>query len=272
MAEAEPMDQPGAPNREVQEIWDRNAEFWDAYMGEGGQFQRLLLGPATERLLALQPGEEVLEIACGNGMFARRMAQLGARVVATDFSRVFLERARARTTENADRIEYALVDATAEDKLLALGAGRFSAAVSIMALMDMASIDPLFAALSRLLRPGGRFVFSVMHPCFNSPGVARLAERGERDGRLHTIYALKVTGYTTLVATKGLGIATQPVPQYYFPRTLSVLLGAGLAAGFVVDGMEEPVFDLPDEPDRLFDWANYREFPPALVVRMRLPA
>ncbi len=40
-----------------QAIWDQNAEAWDGYMGEGGSFQRELIGPATERLLDVQPGK-----------------------------------------------------------------------------------------------------------------------------------------------------------------------------------------------------------------------
>ncbi len=65
-------------NQEVHDIWNQNAPFWDDYMGEGNNFHKLLVGPAAERLLKLQPDELVLEIACGNGAFARRMVQLGA--------------------------------------------------------------------------------------------------------------------------------------------------------------------------------------------------
>ena len=72
-------------------------------MGDSGNdFQRLLVAPASERLLNLQPGETVLEIACGNGVFTRRMAQLGVHVIATDFSEQFLEHARARHSAYAD--------------------------------------------------------------------------------------------------------------------------------------------------------------------------
>ena len=45
---------------EPMERW--TAEFWDERMGEGNQFQRMLVGPATERLLELRDGERVLEI------------------------------------------------------------------------------------------------------------------------------------------------------------------------------------------------------------------
>src|SRR3712207_5574613 len=85
----------------TQAIWERKAAYWDERMGEGNAFTRVLVAPATERLLALQAGETVLDVACGNGVISRRLAALGATVVATDFSGTFLERARARSTPYA---------------------------------------------------------------------------------------------------------------------------------------------------------------------------
>src|SRR5437868_14030876 len=106
---------------ESRDIWDQNAKWWDARMGEGNDWHRLLIAPAVEKLLSVVPGERVLELACGNGQFARRLASLGARVVACDSSAAFLECARRRTSEHSDRIEYRLVDLTGEDQLEALG-------------------------------------------------------------------------------------------------------------------------------------------------------
>src|SRR6266568_6768142 len=143
-------------NQKTQDSWNQNATFWDEKMGDGNQFQKILVGPASERLLNLKPGELVLEIACGNGVFARHLAQLGAQVIATDFSEQLIERAKARTTEHADRIEYRVVDATNEDQLLALGKRRFDAVVCNMAMMDMVTIEPLMNAASQLLKADGR--------------------------------------------------------------------------------------------------------------------
>ena len=52
-----------ALNGQAQDVWNRNADWWDEQTGEGNKFQRVLIGPATERLLALRPGERVLDIA-----------------------------------------------------------------------------------------------------------------------------------------------------------------------------------------------------------------
>src|SRR5207248_6911437 len=158
--------------------------------------QRVLVGPASERLLEVQPGQVILEIACGNGVFSRRLASIGAQVVATDFSAGFLELAKARTTEHPERIAYRLVDATDEGQLLALGQRRFDAAVCNMALMDMVTIEPLMRALAQLLRSGGRFVFSLLHPAFNNHGGTRLAlEEEDRDGQLVETHYVKVSNY-----------------------------------------------------------------------------
>ncbi|HYY89865.1 MAG TPA: class I SAM-dependent methyltransferase [Chloroflexota bacterium] len=236
----------------------------------GNQFQRVLIGPASERLLQVQPDQVILEIACGNGVFSRRLASLGAWVVATDFSATFLDLARARTTEHPERIEYRLVDATDERQLLALGERRFDAAVCNMALMDMVTIEPLMRALARLLKPRGRFVFSLLHPAFNNPGGTRLAlEEEDRDGQFVETYYVKVSNYLRVPPVWGVGMVGEPTPHYYFHRSLSVLFGACFTAGFVLDGLEEPAFGPDDRGGRPLNWANYTDVPPVLVARMR---
>jgi len=263
---------PDSVNQESQAIWDQNAEAWDAKMGaEGGAWQKTLIAPVTERLLDVHPGEWVLDVACGNGAFARRLAHLGATVTACDFSAQLIARARSYVSPEGGRIDYRVIDATNEAQLLSLGGAVFDAAVCTMALMDMTTIDPLLAALRRLLKPGGRFVFSVMHPCFNTHAVSKVATAVDRQGDLRTIYALQIEQYLGLAPARGLAIVEQPALQYYFHRPLSVLFTACFRAGLVMDALEEPVPAPPAGPVDCFDWANYREFPPVLVARLRLP-
>lgn len=257
-------------NQQVGEIWDGNADFWNDRMGEGNQFHNELIHPTQERLLDLRPNELVLDVACGNGQFARQMAQLGARVVASDISPRMIEIAKSRTTENADRIEYCVIDATDADALLALGERRFDAAVCTMAIMDMASIEPLFSSMAKVLKPGGRFVFSLMHPCFNSSTISMIVEeRQTDDGELRTEYFIKTSKYIMPRAQKGLAMRDQPKPHYYFDRSISLLLNTGFEAGFVVDGIAEPTF-AESKNDSRANWSNFTEIPPVLAVRMRL--
>jgi ubiquinone/menaquinone biosynthesis C-methylase UbiE len=259
-------------NEETRDVWDHNAAFWDERMGEGNDFVEILCWPATVRLLQLQPGERALDIACGNGLTSRRLAAMGAEVVAFDFSEEMIAFARQRSAENAP-ITYHVLDATDEQALLSLGERRFDAALSNMALFDIADIAPLMSALSRLLKPGGRFVFSVTHPCFNGPHISQAAEMTEREGEITTTYSVNVFGYMTPTVTHGLAMRGQPKAQLIFHRPLQVLFAPAFEAGFVLDGLEERAFP-PGHPPKSgpLAWSgNFSEIPPVLVARMRLP-
>ena len=254
-------------------VWDALAEWWDDRIGDGNATQDLLVEPTQERLLELAPGEKVLDIACGAGRFTRRMAKLGAHIVAFDHSERFIARARERTPpELAERIDYRVLDASDTPQLLALGEGAFDAAVSTMALMDMALVTPLLSALPRLLRRDGRFVFSVTHPVFNSGDAHLIGRHRYSDGTWATEISIAVTDYLTARAEPGVGIVGQPVEQQYFHRPLNILLNACFDHGFVLDRFEEPALPPPSDAvdPRILSWSNITRLPQVFVARLRL--
>lgn len=268
---------------ESKRIWDANASFWHKSHGEsGGSFQRRLIGPVVERLLLSQLKEQsdtgarakILEIACGNGAFTRRLAEIGFEVVACDFSQSFLELAKDHTNNHQEKIIYKLIDATEKQELLTLGSRTFDAVVCNMAMMDMPVIEPLLSAASLLLKRGGSLVFSICHPCFNSaPGTQKVVEQEDIEGTISVRGALKIVKYITPGSYQGLGIIGQPMPQYYFHRPLNILFNTCFDAGFLLDRVEEPVFTQGDSSEsiNLFDWASFTEIPPVLIARLRLP-
>jgi SAM-dependent methyltransferase len=252
---------------DVRSRWDTNAEFWDAGMGDDGNaFHRTLVRPAVERLLGPVDGRRVLDVACGNGLFARRLAERGARVVATDFSAPMLERAAARDTGAA--VEYRRVDVTDAEALAALGDDPFDAVVCNMALMDVECLEPLADALPRLLAGRGPFVFSTCHPAFNRMGARFVAEQEERAGELVVRRGVFVDSYLTTRRGEGVALLGQPAMQLYFDRPLSALLEPFFAAGLALDGLEEPAFPPPADEGAL-DWAGMPELPPVLAGRLR---
>ena len=260
---------------EAQSRWNQNAAYWDDYMGdENNTFHNLLVRPAMERLMAVQPGDRVLDIGCGNGNYARKLAELGVRVTAIDASEDMIERARARSEGLANdgttgSIDYRIVDVSDTSSLDELGAGVFDTAVSNMAIMDMAVVAPLFVVVYKLLRPGGHFVCSLTHPYFQAPYTTRYVEQEDRDGEIVKKYGIKIERYLTPQPFEGLGIVGQPVPQYYFHRPLSVLLSMCFEAGFVLDGFEERAFDDSVPANHAFSWANFKETPPMMAMRLR---
>ncbi len=190
--------------RPATESWDNLAEWWDDAIGDGNPTQDLIVEPYTEKLLALQPGERVLDIACGAGRFARRMADAGAIVTAFDHAERFVNRARERSVGYEKKISYHVANATDPDAMLALTGGEpFDAAVCTMAIMDMAEITPLFATLPRLLKPDGRFVFSVSHPVFNTEHARPTIERLHVGTDVVNRYAVSVADYLDMRMEEG---------------------------------------------------------------------
>jgi 2-polyprenyl-3-methyl-5-hydroxy-6-metoxy-1,4-benzoquinol methylase len=253
------------------ETWDRLADWWDDRIGDGNPTQDLLVEPVTERLLELKPGEQVLDVACGAGRFARRMADAGVTVLAIDAAERFLARARQRSAGYEDRIEYRRVDAADPTALLSLGEQGFDAAVCTMALMDMASITPLIATLPRLLRPeSARFVFSVTHPVFNSGDARPLVELVEDGTTVRERHRVSVADYLAPRETPGIGVSGQPERAHYFHRPMSTLLNAFFEHGFVLDRLEEPAFPESEIGSGPLSQRNFHEIPWVMVARMRL--
>ncbi len=251
-------------NDESRRRWNQNAAHWDARMGEtNNRFHNELIRPATEALLDMKQGERVLDIACGNSNFSRRLGEIGAKVTAIDYSAELIKRARSRTGESD--ITYHVLDATDEQALLQLSPpGTIDAAVSNMALMDMAEINPLSRALSRLLVPGGRFVFSIMHPCFQSPGSVKITGTEDIKGQAIVCHKIELSRYITPQSYKGNALSDQPVPHLYFHRPLELIMNAFFRSQFVLDGLTEPTFSRT--AGATWEWGD---IPPAIVLRFR---
>jgi ubiquinone/menaquinone biosynthesis C-methylase UbiE len=262
------------PHQFTHDAWEANAEVWDARMGdEGNDFFNVLCWPSLASLLDPQPGQHVLDIACGNGLTSRRLATLGAQVTAFDFSANLIEKAKARSTNlHAQRpISYHVIDATNEQELLSLGEGAFDSALSNMALFDIADIETLFRTLPKLLKPNGIFVFSLTHPAFNNASSMHVVEEMDDEGEIKTVYSVKISRYITPYHSKGLALLSQPKPQMYFERPLQYYLKLGFQNGFVLDGFEERAFPSDHPQTSPLGWGGkFSEIPPVLIARFRL--
>ncbi|WP_067668914.1 class I SAM-dependent methyltransferase [Nocardia miyunensis] len=106
-------------------------------------------------------GKRILEIGCGSAPCSRWLAAHGAHPVGLDLSRGMLERGRAAMTRSGPRVP--LVQAGAEE--LPFADESFDLACSAFgAVPFVADSARVMREVARVLRPGGRWVFSVNHP------------------------------------------------------------------------------------------------------------
>jgi SAM-dependent methyltransferase len=109
------------------------------------------------RLLDLEPGMEVLDLACGHGRIANRLAERGARVTGLDATPLFLERARADAERRGVEVDYV------EGDMRELPwESRFDRIVNWFTAFGYFDDDEedrrVLRAAHRALRPGGRLL------------------------------------------------------------------------------------------------------------------
>jgi demethylmenaquinone methyltransferase/2-methoxy-6-polyprenyl-1,4-benzoquinol methylase len=107
----------------------------------------------------IEPGDRVLDLGCGTGALALRLARRGARVVGVDPSPAMLDEAAGRLRAGAlqDRVE---LRALGVAELDAFGAGTFDAVASTLVFSELSpdEIDYALAECRRMLRPGGQLL------------------------------------------------------------------------------------------------------------------
>jgi SAM-dependent methyltransferase/uncharacterized protein YbaR (Trm112 family) len=114
------------------------------------------------RSLLGKPDAPVLDLACGTGLFARRLARDEAMppVVGMDVSRPMIEEGVAQTREAGVMVDF--VRAEAPD--LPFQDQSLGAVLQTGALHLISDAPRLFMEVSRALRPGGRYVASTYQP------------------------------------------------------------------------------------------------------------
>src|SRR5205085_6572387 len=101
------------------------------------------------------------------------------------------------------------------------------------------------------------FIFSIPHPCFNSPSVLFEPEDG-----------ITVKTYMRQATVKMKSKPGQPIEQMVFHRPIQEYFKLLIAQGFVMDGFEEPCVDPKLLPKHSI-WAKRPEIPPALISRWK---
>jgi 2-polyprenyl-3-methyl-5-hydroxy-6-metoxy-1,4-benzoquinol methylase len=168
-------------------------------------------------------GLTVCDLCCGEGFLSRWLADQGASVVGVDLSFQLLKLARQRSPT------ISLVRDDAQ-RLSSIIGNSFDLVVCHLALMDIPDLDAIYAAVYRVLRPNGRFVFMITHPCFLSPH-STIDEATQ--SRIITHYTHE--GFWRSSNSTGL---RGRVGAYH--RTLATYLNGIIRAGFEFHHIEEP--------------------------------
>jgi 2-polyprenyl-3-methyl-5-hydroxy-6-metoxy-1,4-benzoquinol methylase len=205
--------------------YDDIAEWYDAWVGpiqEDPYFAEVCL------LMGEVAGQRICDLACGQGRIARFLAAEGASVLGLDLSAKLLQIARRREEAEPLGVEYRQADA---GHLQGVVEEAFDGVLCNMALMDIPDLAPTLRSVRHLLRPGGWFIFSILHPCYNT---ARSGQITTPEGVSRFVAGYFNEGYWRSDTRTG-----PPGKVGAYHRTLSTYLNALADAGLVMERMRE---------------------------------
>lgn len=138
----------------LRELWDEQADSWAAFArtpGHDPSHEQTNFPPFLE--LLPPAGRATLDLGCGEGRVGAELQRRGHSVVGVDSSPRLVELA-------GEHHEAIVADAAA----LPFAEGAFDLVIAYMSLMNLDDMEGGVREASRVLEPGGRFCFGVLHP------------------------------------------------------------------------------------------------------------
>jgi len=143
--------------------WGGVAGWYDDLLKKDNTYQSEVILPNLLKTMNIKSSDNVLDLACGQGFFAREFAKLGAKVVGVDISKELIKIAKEQNTQN---INYTVSSA---DKLSFLKDQSLDKISIILALQNIENISQVLKECSRVLKNKGKLYVVLNHPAFRVP-------------------------------------------------------------------------------------------------------
>jgi len=224
--------------RSMEGSFEDISAWWDRHAGDAGDvYHRHLILPALLAALGDVTDLPVLDLGCGNGMSSRVLARHGARVTGVDLSPSLIARAREREAHEPLGIAYRVADAAS---LPMFADAAFARVAANTVLMDAKDAAGVLREAARLLQPSGRFVASLLHPCFEVPGHSDWASEETPTGER---WMRRIWRYREPFSTPDYLAGDQPAPIMRYHRPLSWYAARLREVDLLIDTLDEPIGD-----------------------------
>jgi ubiquinone/menaquinone biosynthesis C-methylase UbiE len=233
------------------ETWDSIADWYAERLAVGSAPHQLAIA-AVLQVLPPVTGQPVLDLGCGEGLAARTLATRGAQVTGIDLSEQMISHARRQETTSPLGIDFQVSDA---QTLAGLADGAFAGVVANLSLNNVDDLDAAVGAVRRVLRPGGWLVFTIPHPCFETPHAGSATTPDGRAAQL--VFGYFEERFWRSTNPQGFRRAGN------WHRMLATYLNALVNGGFVITQVLEP----EPTPALAISHPDRADVPMFLVVR-----
>lgn len=143
--------------------WGNVAGWYDDLLRGDDTYQEKVIAPNILRLLAPKSGQKILDLACGQGFFARQFAKSGAEITGLDISKELIDFAKKGAPINCSFF------VGKAESFPFLEDGSFDSVVCILAVQNIENVQSVFSECNRVLKKNGRLLLVLNHPAFRIP-------------------------------------------------------------------------------------------------------
>lgn len=142
--------------------WSNVANWYDELLKDKDSYQNKVILPNLLRILKPQRGQTILDLACGQGFFARAFTEAGAKVVGADISPELVALAK----KHGPQAEFYTAPA---HNLPFIKNASVDTVIVVLAIQNIENVHDVFKECARVLKSGGRLLLVLNHPCFRIP-------------------------------------------------------------------------------------------------------
>ncbi|MEZ9834482.1 class I SAM-dependent methyltransferase [Vibrio breoganii] len=192
-------------------------KFADQYASvvQNNIYNALLERPSILALMEVKPQQKILDLGCGSGEHAKEIQAKGGIVTCVDLSEEMVELAKSNATPFHAYAQDLSEGLPSEDDSI------YDWVIAPLVIHYLEDLTSLFKEVKRVLKPGGRFLFSTHHPMNDS--------ESSPSGNYFAIERI----------TEEWNTIGEPVEVSFYRRSLQDLFGSIFAAGFLVSAVSE---------------------------------
>lgn len=143
--------------------WEKVADWYDRLIEGEGTYQKELILPNLLRLMDIKPADVILDLACGQGFFAREFYKKAKNVIGADASPSLIKIAKENSPKDV-RFEVSKAESLGFIK-----SGSVGKVVIVLALQNMQDANIVLKEVGRVLKKGGELYVVLNHPAFRVP-------------------------------------------------------------------------------------------------------
>ncbi len=144
--------------------WGSVADWYSDHLNttEDSYHKKVVL-PNLLRMMAIKPGEKILDLACGTGFFSAEFVKLGAEVSGVDISPELIAIAKKNVPERAQFI------VSGADNLSGVQDKSVDKIACVLAIQNILEVKKMLQECNRVLKDSGKMYVVMNHPAYRIP-------------------------------------------------------------------------------------------------------